>query len=367
MRLVTPTALAELPVLPREAWSARVWTQVGSVLDRAVLEAARRAVDALLMPGPSDLAGLRAAARPFVTGRLARDPRRYFAFVDQAPDGLVSETRYRRRLPGGALVGRAFANRYRPFGDTGGARGADVILVEHWMHERAAPRGTVLALHGFGMGQPRLDAWALFADAWFRRGLDVALLTLPFHGARSPAGARFSGQRFAQADPAQLNEAVRQAVYEIHAVRDWLRASSARPVGLIGLSLGGYLAALYASLVADLDFVVPIVPPVCFGDLGARFSAHREEDAGAPYAPGELQAMFRVHSPLAHALRTPAARALIVAGRGDRIVPPEHPQALWQHWQQPAIHWFSGSHLAPFGRRGIVEAIAAHLGGLGIL
>ncbi|MGH7790190.1 MAG: alpha/beta fold hydrolase, partial [Candidatus Binatia bacterium] len=321
----------------------------------------------LLLPAPADLAGLRAAARPFVTGALAREPRRYFAFVEQPPDGLVSSTRYRRRLAGGAIVGRAFASRYRPYGGAGRAPGAESILVEHWMHGRSQPRGTVLALHGFGMGQPRLDAWALFAAAWFGRGLDVALLTLPHHGARSLAGARFSGQRFAQADPAQLNEAVRQAIYEIHAVRGWLRASSARPVGLIGLSLGGYLAALYASLDAELDFVVPIVPPVCFGDLGARFSARRGEAAEAPYAPGELQAMFRVHSPLSHRLRTPAARALIVAGRGDRIVPPEHPQALWRHWQQPSIHWFSGSHLAPFGRRGVVDAIAAHLGRLGIL
>ena len=60
-------------------------------------------------------------------------------------------------------------------------------------------------------------------------------------------------------------------------------------------------------------------------------------------------------------------RVLIIAGRGDRIVPPEHPSALWRHWQEPAIHWFSGSHLAPFGRRGIVEAVSAHLGRLGIL
>ena len=63
----------------------------------------------------------------------------------------------------------------------------------------------------------------------------------------------------------------------------------------------------------------------------------------------------------------PKRQVLIIAGRGDRIAPPEHPAALWQHWGQPDIHWFSGSHLAPFGRRGIVDAIVQHQESLDIL
>ena len=58
---------------------------------------------------------------------------------------------------------------------------------------------------------------------------------------------------------------------------------------------------------------------------------------------------------------------MIVAGRGDRIVPPEHPHALWLHWGCPRIHWYSGSHLAPFGRGRIVAEIDAHLRCLGVL
>jgi hypothetical protein len=49
------------------------------------------------------------------------------------------------------------------------------------------------------------------------------------------------------------------------------------------------------------------------------------------------------------------------------VVPPEHPSALWQHWDRPAIHWYGGSHLAPFGRSRIVRAIEQHLQRLDIL
>ena len=141
-------------------------------------------------------------------------------------------------------------------------------------------------------------------------------------------------------------------------------------MGLLGLSLGGYLAALTAGLVEDLDFVVPIVPPVCIGDLAWSFFEHTRHHAqGGEAALGrdELRRAFRVHSPLAHPLRAPREGVLVVAGRGDRVVPPTHPAALQRHWGGPELHWFSGSHLAPFGRGRIVRTISRHLRTLRIL
>ena len=368
-----PVALPELPpvTLPPEGWSDWVWTAVGTALDRAVVEAMTRVIDATMMPVPEQLPALRAAAAPFVAGALHDTPRRFFAFLDHPPDAIVSETRYRRRLRDGVVIGRRFAGNYRPYvGSATHDDEADAILLEHWMHEREAPRGTVLALHGFSMGQPRIDAFALFAAQWYRRGLDVALLTLPYHGARSPKSARFSGQYFAEADPTRFNEAVRHAVYDVHVVRGWLRDLTGLPVGLLGLSLGGYLSALMAGLCDDLDFVMPMVPPVCIGDLAWRFfqrSRRRQAGTAPAYSCDELRAIYRVHSPLTFPLCVPAERVLIIAGRGDRIVPPAHPHALWRHWGEPRIHWFSGSHLAPFGRERIVATAVDHLTRLGIL
>jgi hypothetical protein len=116
--------------------------------------------------------------------------------------------------------------------------------------------------------------------------------------------------------------------------------------------------------------VIPIVPPVCIGDLAWRFftqTRHHREGGPSRLSQEELRRAFRAHSPLAHPLRVPRDRTFIVAGRGDRIVPPEHPAALWEHWGEPAIHWFSGSHLAPFGRARIVRRIARHLRSIGVL
>ena len=120
----------------------------------------------------------------------------------------------------------------------------------------------------------------------------------------------------------------------------------------------------------SVDFVMPIVPPVSLATLPSNLfnlSRHGGVSDGAPLSVDALNAAYRVHSPLTYSLRVPRERVLIVAGRGDRIVPPEHPYALWRHWGEPAIHWYSGSHCAPFRRSSIFAAGMRHLEQLGIL
>ncbi|MEE9607342.1 MAG: hypothetical protein V3U03_06340 [Myxococcota bacterium] len=355
--------------LPREAWTNRVLTGVGSALDTSVLRAMQLVVERALIPAPQDLDALRESAQAILTPELQANPRGFFGFLDRPPHTLRMQSRYRRRIQGGNVIAHRLESDYVPYSREIAASDGP-ILVDHWVHEPGRPRGTVLALHGFSMGQPRIDALILLASHWYRRGLDVALLTLPHHGARTSAGARFSGEHFAVPHVARLGEAVREAVYEIRLVVHWLREESGAPTGVLGISLGGYLAALAAGLFEDLDFVVPIAPPVCIGDLAWRFftrTRHYRQGGEAALSQQELRRAFRVHSPLTHPLRVPRERVMIVAARGDRIVPPEHPTALWKAWGEPRIHWFSGSHLAPFGRRRIAGAILGHLESIGIL
>jgi hypothetical protein len=354
-------------VLPDEPWGGWGLTWLGQAIDATMVRAMRVVIDRALLPA-AQVQGIRARAAPYATPELVADPARFFDFPADTLVPLRAATRMRRRLEGGSVQRHKLGAALATWTDPTTAVDDDIRL-EHWAHERRRPRAVVVAMHGFAMGTPAIDGVALFASTWYRQGLDVALFTLPHHGRRSPRGARFSGERFASPDPGELNEAVRRAVYEIRLVMRWLRARTGAPVGLLGLSLGGYLASLTAGLTDEPAFVVPMVPPVCFGDLAWRFLAgSQDERPGHPPAMSrdELRGAFRVHSPLSHPLRVPRERVLIVAGRGDRIVPPEHPHALWRHWREPPIHWFSGGHLTPFGRAGIARAIGAHLARLGL-
>jgi pimeloyl-ACP methyl ester carboxylesterase len=361
--------------MPAEPWRRRALSGVGTALDATMMRAMTTVVHRALLPKPENVESLRATFAASLSQDIQASPRRAFDFLDEPSQPLAVATREHRRVGDGVVVRMRMATGYRPYGfeaaaRTDPARAAHPLLCEHWMHDARPPQATVIALHGFAMGWPRFDSIALFARRWFDAGLDVALPTLPYHGARTPADAHFSGDRFAVPNVARLGESVREAIYEIQMLVRWIREHSGAPVGILGLSLGGYLSALLAGLTDEPDFVVPMVPPVCFGDLAWRIFArtpHARAGGSAAMTGQELRSAFRFHSPLAHALRTPRERLLIVAGRGDRVVPPEHPHALWEHWNRPAIHWFSGSHIAPFGRGRIVAAVLAHLRSLGIL
>src|SRR5581483_3331022 len=351
-----------LPALGRDPAPAGGWLDaafgwVAGSVDAAVLAAMQVIVDRIVAPAPEDVARIRRSAAAFLEPEVQRAPE---AFLDAVRrDGaLRSRETYRGPIADGIRMDRQID-----------WDASDPMHVEQWLHGDGGARATVVAVHGFGMGSTRRDAYALFAHRWFREGLDVALYTLPLHGTRTPSDARFSGERFAVPDIAAMNRVLRQALHELAALVTMLRAETGAPVGVIGLSMGALLASLLASRDPELDFVVPIAPPVCLGDIAWRFferSRRRPEIASAALDRDELRASFRVHSPLAYQLRVPRDRGLLVAGRGDRIVPPEHAHALWRHWGEPDMFWFSGSHLAPVGRRSAEDAIARHLRRCGI-
>ena len=353
------------------SWGDRSRSGLGSILDRLAVRAMSFAFDRTLTPDANDLPRVRASAAPYLSPELGREPRRFFAFVDEPLPPMRLGMTSVSALPGGTIVRRTLASDYTPY-----QHDPDVpshpenawIAFEHWRHD-TMPAATLIALHGFTMGDPRLDANALMAKEWFQLGLDVVLVTLPFHGVRTPATARYSGELFASWHVGRLNEAVRQSVHDVRKVAAFLREERAVPLGLVGLSLGGYVTALLAGLDPTLAFAIPLAAPVRLGAFPtALFACSRHARRNvAPLSAEELDTAYRVHSPLSYPLALPRERVLLVAGRGDRIVPPEQTLALWRHWHQPALHWFNGSHVTPFRRAETLAVGARHLQRLGIL
>lgn len=350
-------------VLPVESWAETPLTWIGGALDRIALRGMRLAFASVLHPTPAECEAARHSAEPYV----GVDPQRFFA-RDVPPVATMRLLR-RHAIAGGEVVTRELATQYVPF-HSGGTWPAsaenDRVVFEHWMHRDRAPRATVIALHGFAMGTTWIDAHVLMAAQWFARGFDVALVTLPFHGPRSPSTARYSGELFASWDVGRTNEAVRQAVFDTDLVRRWIAAETGRPVGVLGLSLGGYVASVMAGLYEDLAFVIPLVPPVTMDALAASLRALHGASEPMPFSLAEVRAGYAVHCPLSHALVVPRERVLIVGARGDYIVPVEHAYALWRHWGEPAAHWYSGSHVAPFRRARLIARVSEHLDTLGL-
>ena len=164
---------------------------------------------------------------------------------------------------------------------------------------RQRPR--LLYLHGYLQPETYVEELSLLAGMALRLDVEVIQLQLPYHGRRTPRGSRFGGELFWTADLVRSVEAVRQSVVDVRTLLGWLLEVDQRPVGILGLSLGGALAAILTCLDDRFAFSVPLI-------------AHMDP-----------QALF--------------------AASDDRFFAPAVVEEMWRRWGRPAIRWYPCSHM----------------------
>jgi len=240
---------------------------------------------------------------------------------------------------------------------------AHAYVLEH----AGAPRPWIVCVHGFGMGTPLVNLSAFPIGLLHEElGLNVLLPCLPLHGERS--ASRMSGGEILAPDYVRIVHLFAQGVWDLRRLLGWIRARGAPRVGLYGLSLGGYISSLVAGLEDGLACIVAGIPMVDF-PLAAQDNMPwimRRYDDEFALDWRHIRAITHVVSPLALRPRIPRAGRFIYAGIADRVVKPEHPRALWRHWDEPAIHWFSGGHVLGIFNRSVQPFLAASLRSVGM-
>jgi pimeloyl-ACP methyl ester carboxylesterase len=278
---------------------------------------------------------------------------------------------------GTRVVDLAYPSHYEPFLPAARILFAGVVEnqtahARWWTSGRGRP--TIVLLHGWGGGNHWVTARAFQVPYWLRHGFDVAAFVLPYHGDRAPAVQQFgpkSGALFPSPNPMRTNEGFGQAIYDLRALSQFLRSRGSSAIGVMGMSLGGYTTALWASVagpddVGGVDFAVAMIPAVSMARLMWRHgesSPQRKRAASAGITEELLADAFAVHTPTSRPVRLMRERLAVIAGRGDRITPPEQAEALAVHWGVEPL-WFDGGHLAQVGRGDALRSVRRQLGEL---
>ena len=214
------------------------------------------------------------------------------------------------------------------------------------LRHRDANRPWLVCIHGYKMGYAGIDLLA-FPPDWLHHGLGLNLVlpVLPLHGVRKVG--RRSGDGFLAGDILDCAHAEAQAMWDIRRILGWVRAQSESKIGVFGLSLGGYNAALLSTLDDDLACAIAGIPLVDIPDAMIR---HGLLSAIGFQEPENLDTdrmaeIMRVVSPLALEPSLPLERRFVFAAVADRLVPPEHAARLWEHWDRPRIEWYQGAHM----------------------
>lgn len=246
-------------------------------------------------------------------------------------------------------------------------RSAHAWLLRH--ADRTAP--WLVCLHGFGMGRPFMDLRAFRATQMHRAmGLNVAMVVQPLHGPRQAPG-RHRGEGFMSIDLVDSVHGLAQAAWDVRSVIRWIRSESHpdAAVGVYGISLGGYVAALVASLEGGLAAAIAGIPATDIPDLYRRHSTpHVRRRAFASGALGpEADAVHSVVSPLVLTPRLAPERRFIFAGVGDRMSTAGQALRLWEHWDRPSIEWYPGGHIGFFMAAPVQRYVTGALASSGLV
>jgi hypothetical protein len=225
-----------------------------------------------------------------------------------------------------------------------------------WFRHNQPGHPCVVLLHGYMGGSYAIEERIWPVKQLFDAGLDVVLSVLPFHGPRRSEARGFLPPSFPSSDPRFTIEGFRQLVFDHRALLDFLRRSGAAGLGLMGMSLGGYSAALLATLDAQLQFLLLFIPLASIEDFAHR---HGRLTGTPEQQRAQWQALRDAQwpvSPLARAPALPAERVVVLAGDSDLVTGRPHAEQLARHFGV-APHFFPGGHLLHFGRERAFSAL----------
>jgi hypothetical protein len=218
--------------------------------------------------------------------------------------------------------------------------------VAYVLEHEGRQRPWLVCTHGFSMGEPSVNMMGL-AARWIHEelGLNVLMPVLPLHGPRS--NTRFSGGGLLQPEFANMLHFFAQAVWDIRRMVHWLRRRTDAPVGLYGISLGGYTVSLTSAFIDDLACLVAGIPAVDFTSLARDNEpwAYKAYAADLQTDWPLTQKVMHPVSPLAFEPRVSHGKRFIYAGVADRVARPDQARALWRHWGKPEIAWLPSGHV----------------------
>lgn len=329
-----------------------------------VLNAVGGIPDHLLLGLPDITVGRTSTDRETYLRRLAFydpdlwDPERrpFFYLPDEMPAGEIIETR--PFLSGRCDLFR-YASRYEPrnpeVSDGFFSRRENLSGYLHlWRHDDLADRPLVFIVHGLMMGGPARTRRLFRLDRLFRLGLDVALHTLPGHWRRSDSRRL---QRLLEPANVPLTvERLAQNIHDLHSAQLLLRHIGYRDIGIIGASMGGFTAALYATQVnGGPDFMFMAVPAVSVAHyLKPTWYRFRfPVDGELARATERAQELC---SPLYLRPRYDVGRIRVVAHAGDRVCDVRDTRRWRDSWAIEDYREVTGGHFIYLDKRARGEA-----------
>ncbi|MBI3410128.1 MAG: alpha/beta hydrolase family protein [Planctomycetes bacterium] len=178
-------------------------------------------------------------------------------------------------------------------------------------------------------------------------GIGGVCVHMAYYGPRRPNGSR---ERLLSYDMERTFEATRQTVLDLRRAVAWMESRpeiNKKNLGIMGTSLGSFLAALTAEMEPKLNRVAVVLGGGDFID------GYHDHPKAAPYFKlmeclGITQEVMKEAiapvDPITCAANLKDRKVLIIAAKKDEIVPPKMAENLWNATGRQKLIWLNAGH-----------------------
>ncbi len=212
------------------------------------------------------------------------------------------------------------------------------------------------AIHIHGLMEPGQILEDLLVGPLMTRGLDCDLyhFQLPHHGERQIRRSKYDGSQFVTADLMQTFEALRQSVLDARTVLQYvLNMNRYDEIGLTGISLGGVVTKMVASVDSRIAWAVPIIGNLDLPDVIAKapiLEEVRKELRGFGISPERVAELMELVGFTSLKPLIPRERIIVVAAEDDLIVRADSMRRQLDRWSGVQEIWITGGHLTSLFR-----------------
>ena len=180
-----------------------------------------------------------------------------------------------------------------------------------------------------------------------QKGIAGLFVQMAYYGPRRPAGSRL---RLLSPDLSHTLAAVRQTVLDLRLAAAWMASRpelDGKRLGIMGTSLGSFMAALAAEMEPRLGRVVVLLGGGGFVEAyydHPKAERYRKVYEALGGTKEKLAKLLAPVDPLTCAANLKERKLLILAGKRDDIVPPRMAEALWKAAGEQKIVWYDCTH-----------------------
>lgn len=220
----------------------------------------------------------------------------------------------------------------------------NTVHAEYYRPRKKGPLPCVIILDITG-GDQSLSR--MFARHLAQNDIAGLFVQMAYYGPRRPKEGKV---RFLSYDVNHTMEAVRQTVLDLRLATAWMESQpdlDKTKLGIMGTSLGSFVAALTAEMEPKLDRVALLLGGGGFVDgfydhpLADPYRKVYEAFGGTKKMVEELLAPV---DPLTYAEKLKSRKLLMVAAKKDEIVPPRMAERLWKASGEQKIIWLNAGH-----------------------